>query len=183
MPRKDPVSLRLSAVFEMFAGGPSTDVHATVVDKNGKASGVMTFAEWKDIPDLAKAKAFQTLINVPLLSQMNAAFEAAGLDSTYPMHWYTLVALFSWAHFGDHRRRGAPIKWDSVKYCKLLKDFAKKKEGNPALSDEDVFKLLAKSGSYESTRGPLTTNRLRKLFKEANDPDKNQLLGLLRVKD
>jgi hypothetical protein len=182
MPRKDPMSLRLAAALELLGGGGSTDVHATVVNKDGKPSGVMTFAEWKDVPDPAKAEAFKILFKIRMISQMTAAFHAAGLDSTYPLHWFLLVGVFSWVHFGDQRKRGAPTKWDSLKYCKLLSDFNKKKANNPALSDEDVFKLLARTSSYKSTRGPLSTNRLRKLLKEANDPEKNQLLGTFRVK-
>jgi hypothetical protein len=179
MPRRDPLSRRLSAAFKVMGGQPDTDVHGTIVNRDGKPSRV--FVEWKDVPDSAKAEGFKVLFGIPLMSQMTVAFEAAELDSTYALHWFVLVAIFSWVHFGDRRERGRPPEWDSLKYCKLLTDFDKKKQSNPALSDEDVFRLLAKTGGYKSAKGPLSTSRLRKLLKEANDPTRNQLLSAFEI--
>jgi hypothetical protein len=174
MPRKDSVSLRLSNAFKFW-----TDSHRCVlaiVDyEDGEPTGDIHIIE--DAGDSIKAKAFTGLVNLPLLSPMTAAFKAAGLDPTSPLHWYELILLFSWAHFGDRRKSGAPRKWDSLRYCKLIEDFSDKKRSNPALSDDDVFRFLAKTASYRTAKGPLSTSRLRKALKEANDPDCNQLLS------
>ncbi len=178
MPRRDPVSNRLSNAFKMRRNRLQV---ALVSYDNGKPTGTRELIEWKDVPDLVKAEAFGRLLNVRLLDQMTAAFEAAGMDRTDPLHWYQLMAFFAWAHFGDSRKKGRPPEWDALRYCKLIKDFDDKKRSNPALSDEDVFKLLAKTASYKTAKGPLSTSRLRKALKEANDPDCNELLSVFQL--
>jgi hypothetical protein len=184
MPRKDPVSRRLLSAFKLWNTPPQRDVLAVEVYREGKPTGEMkTIMEWKDVPNEIKDRFFPGLREIELLPEMAAAFQMAGLDRTHPKDWYQLVALFAWAYFGDRRSKGAPTKWDSAKYCALIADFNEKKRKNPALSDEDVFSSLGKTATYRSKRGPLSTSRLRKLLKEANDPTRNKLLKATQLRD
>jgi hypothetical protein len=183
MPRKDPVSRRLLSVFKLWNTQPQRQVLAVEIYREGKLTGEMkTIMEWKDVPNEIKDRFFPRLREIELLPEMAAAFQMAGLDRTQPKDWYQLVALFAWAYFGA-KGRGAPLKWDSVKYCKLIADFDEKTRSNSALREEDVFRLLGKMDAYRARRGPLSTSRLRKLLKEANDPTKNKLLKAVQLKD
>jgi hypothetical protein len=184
MPRKDPVSRRLLSAFKLWNTPPQRQVLAAEVYREGKPTGEMkTIMEWKDVPNEIKDRFFPRLREIELIPEMAAAFQMAGLDRTHPKDWYQLVALFAWACLGGRRRRGAPPKWNSVKYCKLIADFNEKKRNNRALSDENVFGLLGRTATYRTKRGPLSTSRLRKLFKEANDPTKNKLLTAAQLRD
>jgi hypothetical protein len=184
MPRKDPVSRRLVSAFKLWNTSPQRQVLVAEIYREGKLTGEMkTIMEWKDVPNKIKDKFFPHLREIELLPEMAAAFQMAGLDRTQPKDWYQLVALFAWAYFGDQRKQGAPKKWDSVKYSKLIADFNEKKRSNAALSDEDVFKFLGRTDTYRTPRGPLSTSRLRKLLKEANDPTKNKLLKAAQLRD
>jgi hypothetical protein len=183
MPRKDSVSRRLRSAFKLWNTPPQRHVLTTETYREGKPTGeIQIIMEWKDVPNEMKDKFFPQLRQIELLPEMDAAFQMAGLDRTQPKDWYQLVALFAWAYFGV-KKRGAPPKWDSVKFCKLIADYDEKKRSNPALLDEDVFRLLGRSDAYRTKRGPLSTSRLRKLFKEANDPTKNKLLKAAQLRD
>jgi hypothetical protein len=184
MPRKDPVSRRLLSAFKLWNTPPQRHVLALEIYREGKPTGEMkTIMEWKDVPNEIKDRTFPRLRRMELLPEMAAAFKMAGMDRTHPNDWYQLVGLFAWAYFGDRRRRGAPPKWDSAKYSKLIADFNEKQRSNPALRDEDVFRLLGRTATYRTKRGPLSTSRLRKLLKEANDPTKNKLLKVTQLRD
>jgi hypothetical protein len=185
MARKDRVSRRLLSVFKFWNTPPQRNfLEISFSDIHGNPLGASTIIEWKDVDNRLKDNTFPRLRQMELLPEMAAAFQRAGLDRTHPNDWYTLVALFSWAYFGDRRTtRGAPTKWDSAKYSKLIADFNEKKRSNPALSDEDVFGLLRRTAAYRTKRGPLSTSRLRKLLKEANDPTRNRLLKVFQLRD
>jgi hypothetical protein len=184
MARKDRVLRRLLGVFKFWNTPPQRHVLTFEVYREGKPTGEMqTIMEWKDVPNEIKDRFFPHLREIELLPEMAAAFQMAGLDRTQPKDWYQLVALFAWAYLGGRRSKGAPTKWDSVKYCKLIADFNEKKRNNPALSDEDVFSLLGRTATYRTKRGPLSTSRLRKLLKEANDPTRNKLLKAAQLRD
>jgi hypothetical protein len=184
MPRRDPVSRRLLSVFKLWKTSPQRHVLALEIYREGKSTGEMkTIMEWKHVPNEIKDRFFPHLREIELLPEMAAAFQMAGLDRTQPQDWYQLVALFAWACVGDRRSKGAPTKWDSAKYCALIADFNEKKRKNPALSDEDVFSSLGKTDTYRTKRGPLSTSRLRKLLKEANDPTRNKLLKAAQLRD
>jgi hypothetical protein len=121
MPRKDSVSLRLSHAFKFWTDSRRCAL-ALVDYEDGEPTGDIHIIGSADAGD--KAKNFTCLVNAPLPSPMTAAFKAAGLDPTNPVHWYSLILLFSWVHFGDRRGPGAPPKWDSLRYCKLIEDFS-----------------------------------------------------------
>jgi hypothetical protein len=183
MARKDRVSRRLLGVFKFWNTPPQRHVLTIEVYREGKPTGSKTVIEWKDVDNFLKERTFPRLREMELLPEMAAAFQMAGLDRTHPNDWYILVDLFAWAYFGDRRSKGAPTKWDSAKYCALIADFNEKKRSNPALSDEDVFGLLGRRATYRTKRGPLSTSRLRKLLKEANDPTRNKLLKAAQLRD
>jgi hypothetical protein len=129
MARKDRVSRRLLGVFKFWNTPPQRHVLTSEVCREGKPTGeIQTIMEWKDVPNEIKDRFFPHLREIELLPEMAAAFQMAGLDRTQPKDWYQLVALFAWAYLGGRRSKGAPTKWDSVKYCRLIADFNEKSE-------------------------------------------------------
>jgi hypothetical protein len=107
------------------------------------------------------------LANALIEGVIKTAFETAGLNHENFLDWYQLLYCFSWAHFGDRPRRGAPIKWDSLEYSKLLDGYYQIKWKHPSWSDEAIFKDLIKRQGYRTKKGSLSTSRLRKLLTEA----------------
>jgi hypothetical protein len=123
------------------------------------------------------------LARMPLRDEIMTAFESAGMDRTDPRHWLQLMAIFAWAHFGAQQGPGAPIRWHAEKLCQLADDFNEIKKRNLNLLTESILKLLAKKGQYGTKKGPLSASRLRKLLKEAYDPERNELLNVLQLGD
>jgi hypothetical protein len=109
------------------------------------------------------------------------AFQKAKLNPADAMDWYKLTSLFAWAHFGDRKGRGAPKKWNSMRYCKLIIDLAAISHRNSTLSDEAKYRSLGKRPEYQTKKGALSLSRLRKLRKEAFNPKINELLGALSM--
>lgn len=158
MARKELVAHRLLDMIEVVS--PKAEDEHLLGHRDG--------LPWEEMGDLPKPSAFNELGACPLPVSVKAAFELAGMDRTNPAHWLQLMFLFAWAHFGDRAKRGAPKKWDTAKYRKLIGDFNEIKGRRPNLSDEAIFKQLAKQSDYLTKKGPLSSNCLRKLLKEAN---------------
>jgi hypothetical protein len=178
MAHKGSVSRRLSDAFKLLPKLGDSRVSIVPIGRGGKPTGEkVQILEWKDVDDDTKGRAFGMIPTLPITSPLAAAFGAAELDPNDPIHWYQLLTFFAWAHFGDRRKRGAPTKWDSARYCTLINDFNAMKLRNQALSDEDVFKHLGRGSGYRTRKRPLSPSRLRKLLKEARDPKRNELLG------
>jgi hypothetical protein len=178
MARTDSASRRLAKAFSIVV--PDSAL-ALVAADDEKTRHVV---EWKNIDDdrifgLA-CRNICTLTSDPGDALLARAFAAAKLNSNDPTHWRALLLFFAWAHYGDRGRRGAPKKWDTLRYSQMRKDFSDVKSRNPHLSDDDVFRILGRMPAYQTKRGPLSTSRLRKLFKAANDPTQNELLGTFR---
>jgi hypothetical protein len=124
---------------------------------------------WREMGDLVKSSTFNELGTCPLPVPVKGAFELAGMDRTNPAHWLRLMLVFAWAHFGDRAKRGRPKKWDPARLRKLIGDFNEIKGRRPDLSDEAIFNRLARQPDYSTKKGPLSSNRLRKVLKEANE--------------
>jgi hypothetical protein len=178
MARTDSASRRLAKAFSIVV--PDVAWVLVPVDDDKKRHVI----KWKDMDDGSfVARTYRkifTLTSDPGDALLARAFATAKLNSNDPTHWRALLHFFAWAHYGDQRRRGAPTKWDSVRYSQLIKDFNDVKSRNRNLSDEDVFRILTKRNAYHTKRGPLSRNRLRKLFKAAHDQKNNELLGAFR---
>jgi hypothetical protein len=178
MARKDSTSARLAEAFALVV--PETALAVVAVEDET----IRRVYKWDEIGDgttgLFYRKIFR-LTSEPTDALLARAFAAAKLNPNDPTHWRVLLEFFAWAHFGNRRRRGAPAKWDSVRYARLRKDFNDVQSRNTHLSDEDVFRILAKQAAYQTKGRSLSTNRLRKLYKAANDPKQNDLLGPLKM--
>jgi hypothetical protein len=126
-----------------------------------------------------KLKTFMGLATGPLPDELMVAFNLAGMDQTDPIHWFQLLGLFAWAHFGPQRKRGATIKWDAERLCQLDNDYREIKQRSPNLSDNAIFGQLAKKSHYRIKRGELSKSRIRKLLKQAHNPERNGFLKYL----
>jgi hypothetical protein len=130
--------------------------------------------------DLAAGAALTLGSGSPYNAAVELAFTKANLDPKNPLSWRLLLELFCWAHFGDKKTRGAPGKWTAERYCRLLRDFDRKKSSNVTLSDYRVCEFLSRQPQYRMKNGkPLTAGRLMKVFKEAKDPKFNVNLQFL----
>jgi hypothetical protein len=177
MARKDSTSARLAEAFALVV--PQTALAIVAVEDET----IRHVYKWDEIDDDTAAIFYKKIFRLtpePTDALLARAFAAAKLNPNDPIHWRALLEFFAWAHFGNRRRRGAPTRWDSIRYSQLLQDFNDVRSRNTHLSDEDVFRNLGKRAAYQTKRGPLSTNRLRKLFRAANDPKQNDLLGPLK---
>jgi hypothetical protein len=129
--------------------------------------------EWAD-PTMAVL----TLNSSSVLDQAAiTAFKKANLDPNDPIHWWALVILFSWSHFGKWPGAGRPTKWTSKKYQELLRDFHEIRNDNPAISASRICKFLKTRHptKYDGT----SAERLAKEVKKAQDPKFNPSLAHL----
>jgi hypothetical protein len=131
--------------------------------------------------DFQREESFAKFSSSAVKGPLAIAFQKARLNPADPMDWYKLTSLFAWAHFGDRKGKGAPKKWTSMRYCKLIVDLAAISYRNPALLDEEKYRLLGKRTEYQTKRGPLSPSRLRKLRKKAFNPKTNELLVALTM--
>lgn len=172
--RNDSTSRRLAEAFKIIVPNAEWAVEAV------EGGRILATFDWEEMDDATIAPFYRdlfTLTSDPVDAPLVRAFAAARLEAKDPTHWLALLRFFAWAHYGSPKRRGARTRWDAVRYSQLLKDFNELKSRRPHLRDEDVFRHLAKRPAYQTTKGrPLSTNRLRKLLKEANDPAQNALL-------
>jgi hypothetical protein len=176
MARKDTARRRLLAAFKLL---PRRSTEVTISFPSGEPAQTV---DWKEAADdeTIKAIAFTRLLTLPIDGPLAAGFKAAELDPTDPAHWFQLLTFFAWAHFGGPRR-GAPTKRGALKYCKLITDFVEVKGRNPQKSNEALYTSLGERAEYRTKKGPLSSDRLRKLLKEALDPKRNELLHALEL--
>jgi hypothetical protein len=178
MAGKDSASRRLARAFRIAVPDTAWAVIAVDDEKNRQ------LIKWEDMDvDSIAAPAYRnifTLTSDPSDAPLALAFAAAKLHSNDPTHWRVLLEFFAWAHYGDRKGRGAPKKWDSVRLSQLRKDFSDVKSRNQYFSDNDVFRNLGRRPAYQTKRGPLSMYRFKKLFKDANDPKHNKLLGTIQ---
>jgi hypothetical protein len=177
MAHKNRISQRL---LEAFKSSPRTSTEVTIRFPSGEPPQTVDWKEASDDRSL-KSLAFARLSTLPIDGPLAAAFKTAELDPTDPAHWYRLMTFFAWAHYGDRRRKGAPQKWGALEYCRVIKDFIEVKCRNPDMSDESVFTILARNSEYKTKNGSSSTSRLRKLLKEALDPERNEVVHALKL--
>src|ERR1700722_5320884 len=132
-----------------------------------------------DLPEWADpTMAVLTLNSSSILEQAAiTAFKKADLDPKDSIHWWALVILFSWAHFGKWPGPGRPTKWTSKKYEELLRNFYKIRNEKPAISAIQVCRILKTRHTikYDGT----SAGRLAKEVKKAQDPKFNPSLAHL----
>jgi hypothetical protein len=179
MARSDSASKRLSRVIKEI---PIPDRSVGITDAgSGK---IVHVYKWEEVPTSLIASLLRDLVTLtsedPLDASLAQAFAVANLNPANPVHWRMLLHFFAWAHYGDRRGRGAPRQWDSLRLTELRKDFNEIKSRHLNFSDESVLRLLAKKPAYRTQGKALSTNRLRKLLKAANDPKHNELLAASR---
>jgi hypothetical protein len=178
MAGKDAASRRLARAFRIAVPDNALAVIAVDNEKNRQ------LIKWEDTDaDSIVASAYRnifTLTSDPTDAPLALAFAAANLHSNDPTHWRVLLEFFAWAHYGDRRGRGRPKEWDSARLSQLREDYRDLKSRKPGLSDDEVFRILGRRPAYQTKRGPLSMYRFKKLFKAANDPKHNELLGTFR---
>jgi hypothetical protein len=178
MARKDATKKRLDEAFKLVV--PETVLAVVAVDDE---SIKLTF-RWDEIDDATLGSICRGLFSLsPDASDvlLARAFAAANLNPNDPTHWRALLEFFAWAHFGSRRGPGGPKIWNAARLSQLRKDYSEINSRKRHLSDEDIFRILGKRAAYQTERGPLSTNRLRKLLKAANDPKQNELMGPLKM--
>ncbi len=178
MAGNNSASKRLAKAFRIVV--PNTAIALVAVDDERTRHVI----KWEDMDDdrivsLAYRNIFR-LTSDPGDALLARVFAAAKLNSSDPTHWRALLEFFAWAHYGDRRRRGRPIEWDSARLSQLREDYRDLKSSRPGLLDDEVFRVLGRRPAYQTKRGPLSTNRLGKLLKLANDPKYNELLRTIR---
>lgn len=114
-------------------------------------------------------------------TELQKAFDAAGLDPKNPYSWRTLLEFFALAHFEDPSKRGAPIKWTSQQLCLLLVDFSAAKRRHPGKSDSWLCDQLVKTPDYKAyARGKKISgaagSSLRRFLQDARNEAKNAAL-------
>jgi hypothetical protein len=108
---------------------------------------------------------------------VEAAFKLAGLDPENPLSWPALMHVLC-LPFGETKQGGAPIKWNTDRYCRLLKDFHRRKLRNRSQSNGQVCRLLGSEPQYKTKNGKaVSADRMMKVLKEALDPDRNVRLN------
>jgi hypothetical protein len=178
MAGKDAASRRLARAFRIAVPDAALAVIAVDNEKNRQ------LIKWEDTDaDSIVASAYRnifTLTSDPTDAPLALAFAAANLHSNDPTHWRVLLEFFAWAHYGDRRGRGAPKKWDSLRLSQFISDYHDAKSRNPNWSDDDIFRSLGRRPAYQTKWGPLSMYRFKRLFKDANDPKHNELLGTIQ---
>ncbi len=96
-------------------------------------------------------------------------FRAAKLDSNDLLHWRALICGLVWLH-DALRKPGRPDKWHGGQYANLIVAASKYEGKSPA---SEVAKQLIRHDGYN-----LKVDTLRKLLRNANDPDKNEIVQL-----
>jgi hypothetical protein len=120
------------------------------------------------------------LLNLGELDEpIRKAFDAFGYDPLNPFHWRTLIWHFAYAHFPPPRKKGAPTKWDDVRWCKLLSDFGEvKASSRPNASDNEVCINIKKR--FAQRYATVKAATLRKNLQYARDPSRNGTLAHFR---
>ena len=170
--KTDTVAKRLAELFSSGLGGKVSAGVKEVERKIGPEANII-------LPDWADPTMAALTLNPSSKFDQAAitAFAEAGLNPKDPIHWYALLIMFSWAHFGKWPGAGRPMKWTSKKYQELLRDFHEIRNDNPAISASRICKFL-------KTRHPTKYNgtsaeRLAKEVKKAQDPKFNPSLARL----
>lgn len=178
MAGKDAASRRLARAFKIAVPDTAWAVIAVDDEKNRQR------IKWEDMDvNSIAASAYRTVFTLtsdPSDAPLVRAFAAAKLNSNDPTHWRVLLEFFAWARYGDRRKRGRPKKWDFVSLSQLREDYRDVKSRRPGLLDDEVFRILGRRSAYQTKRAALSTNRLGRLLKFANDPNHNELLGTIQ---
>jgi hypothetical protein len=106
------------------------------------------------------------------------AFDAFGYDLNNPFDWRMLLLAFAFAHFPPSKK-GAPKKWDDVRWCQLLSDFGKEKTSRPNASENEVCINIKKR--FARRYATVTAATLRKNLQYARDPSRNHTLAQIRA--
>jgi hypothetical protein len=108
------------------------------------------------------------------------AFDAFGYDPNNPFDWRKLIWYLAFAHFPRPRTKGAPKKWDDVRWCQLLSDFGEvKASSRPNASENEVCINIKKR--FANRYRTETPGTLRRNLQYARDPSRNDLLASLRA--
>lgn len=106
---------------------------------------------------------------------VTTAFSASKLDIKNPLDWRLLLEVFCWAHFGEHKKAGAPVRWTDERYCALLRHVAEAKATKRVTTDKAACAAIKKM--FASAYSAISAERLRKALREARDPSFNRTLA------
>jgi hypothetical protein len=168
----DTVAKRFAALLSSGIGARLSAQVKAQEKKLGPDANIV-LPEWAD-----PSTAVLTLNSSSILDQAAiTAFQKADLDPKDSIHWWALLMLFSWAHFGKWPGPGRPTKWTSKKYEVLLRDFYKVRNENPTISASRVCKFL--KARHPTKYDGTSAGRLAKEVKKAQDPKFNPSLAHL----
>jgi hypothetical protein len=135
--------------------------------------------DWNDPAQRALGAHEALLLNPGELDEpIRKAFAAFGYNPDNPFHWRRLLWHFTYAHFPDPGRKGAPKKWDDARWCKLLSDFGAVKVSRPKASDNEVCINIKKR--FANRYPTETAGTLRRNLQYARDPSRNGMLAQIR---
>jgi len=108
------------------------------------------------------------------------AFEKAGLDCRNPLHWKQLMEMFAEAHFGPSKTK--PKRSVSELWI-IYQDYLSAKRENPKANESQICVFLQKDKHLKTKYGDYQFDALRKLVRDAKDPEHNVLLRYPDLKD
>jgi hypothetical protein len=144
-----------------------------------KASGETPPPPPFDNPDFWILAARSALTIGPDDTVLKRAFEALQLDPKNPFNWRQLAHYLAHLLFADPKKGGRPSKWDTERYCELLKAVHKRQQANSHLSDVKACGLIAQDKASPVYFRRSGKEGLRKKLREARTPEHNEAVRML----
>ena len=154
---------------------PRKDYAGPLLKAAGETPGPLPL----DNPDLWILAARSALTIRPDDSVLKRAFDALQLDPKNPFYWRELAQYLAHLLFDDPRKGGRPSKWDTERYCELLKAVHKRQQANSHLSDVKACGLIAQDKASPVYFRRSGKEGLRKKLREARTPEHNEAVRML----